>query len=79
MSDYYIYNEHVVNTCGQREMRLRHKSLHKLYLYFQHSRCTRAGFQTKFIPVLSVFGVILVADVLHYQVSLFGLMKVVSL
>ena len=36
------------------------------------------GFQTKFIPVLSAFGVILVADVLHYQVSLLGLMKVVS-
>jgi len=26
-------------------------------------------FQTKFIPVLSAFGVILVADVLHDQVS----------
>ena len=65
---------------------LGHKSLHKLYLYFQHWRCTRAGknhfwacLRLGFIPVLSAFGVILVADVLHYQVSLFGLMKVVSL
>jgi len=63
-------------------MRLGHKSLHKLYIFSTQDAqesflsMLATGFQTKFIPVLSVFGVILVADVLHYQVSLFGLMKV---
>ena len=69
---------YIQRTCGQREMRLGHKSLHKLYIFSTEDvlGMLATGFQTKFIPVLSAFGVILVVDVLHYQVSLFGLMRV---
>ena len=73
-----VYHWYIQRTCGQREIRLGHKSLHKLYIFSTEDvlGMLATGFQTKFIPVQSAFGAILVADVLHYQVSLFGLMRV---